>query len=232
MVDKWVGKLLDKLRKLGLYDDTLIIFLADHGEPLGNKEHGHGIMRKIRPWPYEELVHIPLIIRHPERGSERFPSFVMTPDIAPTILEYLNVEDEHAEEMQGKSLIPLILGKVSKLRDFAIAGYHNFSWSLVRDDWSYIHWLNEGEQVDDTKKMLGFYGEHVAALYGEASKVTGEDDIWSCTPGAAAETPDMDELYDRKKDPFQLNNLIKKEPEVANELFIQLRDYMLELRSS
>ena len=43
----------------------MVIITSDHGQPMGNGEHGHGIMRKCRPWPYEELVHVPLLIHVP-----------------------------------------------------------------------------------------------------------------------------------------------------------------------
>lgn len=237
MVDKWIGKLLDRIRELGLYENTLIIFLSDHGQPLGSKEHGHGIMRKIRPWPYEELVHIPLIIRHPDQGPQRISSFVQTSDIAPTVLDFLGVQDPRAEEnMQGESLIPLIIGKDVKWRDFAIAGYHNFSWSIITEDWSYVHWLHEGEHTDNTESMMGFYADLIRELnpelYKESLKITEEDSIWSCTPGAVAETPDIDELYNRKDDQFQLVNVIKDERKIANNLWTKLRDFMLKLKVS
>ena len=48
LVDKWVGKLLDKIRDLGFWDNTLIILTSDHGQPLGNHKHGHGLLRKAR----------------------------------------------------------------------------------------------------------------------------------------------------------------------------------------
>ena len=62
MVDRWLGVLLDRIRDLGLYDNSLIAFTSDHGEPFGE----HGIVRKAQPWGYEELAHIPWLIRHPE----------------------------------------------------------------------------------------------------------------------------------------------------------------------
>ncbi|MEN8246466.1 MAG: sulfatase, partial [Thermodesulfobacteriota bacterium] len=237
MTDKWVGVLLDRMKQLGFYENTMIVFLADHGEPLGNGEHGHGLMRKCRPWPYEELVHIPLIIRHPDVEPQRNDSFVQTPDIAPTVLDYFGVEEEEIrEEIQGLSLMPLIKGEKEKLRDFAIAGYHNFSWSIITEDWSYIHWLHEGEFSDDLDKMVGFYAElteqMIPDLYEDSMRLTKEDKIWSCTPGAHAETPDIDELYNRREDPFQLNNIIKDKKKTANDLWVQLRDYMLELKST
>jgi arylsulfatase A-like enzyme len=237
MTDKYVGKVLDKLKELGLYDNTLIIWLSDHGEPLGYNEHGHGIMRKSRPWPYEELVHIPMVIRHPDLEPGRVSSFVQNTDIAPTILDFLGIKDPvAAEEMQGKSLLPLMTGEKEKVRDFAIAGYNNFSWSIYTEDWSYIHWLQDGEFKNNQAAVLEFYGDLVKQtipeLYSEGLKISKEDRIWSCTPGAKAETPVGDELYDRKKDPFQLKNVIKDNPKVANDLWIQLRDYMLGLKAT
>ena len=56
MVDKWFGHLMNNIRTLGMEDDTLVILVSDHGSPMGKGEHGHGIMRKCRPWPYEELA--------------------------------------------------------------------------------------------------------------------------------------------------------------------------------
>ena len=218
-VDKWLGKILDKLKNLGLYDDSLIIFLSDHGEPLGNGEHGHGLMRKCRPWPYEELVHIPLVIHHPGHEGNRISSYVQTVDIAPTIVDFLEMPDV-SDLMQGKSLLPLIKGDVDKVRDFAIAGYFNLSWSIITDDWSYIHWLDPKDP--HPIQMLSVLG---------LAKMEEHTEIWTCVPGSAAETPETDELYDRQKDTYQLKNLLEQKPDVANDMFLKLRDFMLGLRS-
>jgi len=221
MVDKWLGKVIDKLKELNLYDDTMIVFISDHGQPLGNGEHGHGIMRKCRPWPYEELVHIPLIIRHPEKMKGRVSSLVQTVDIAPTVMDFLNVT-EKTEQMQGKSLLPLMSGEADKVRDFAISGYFNFSWSIITEDWSYINWL-DAKDINDPRKIMSMFG---------FSKVEENKGIWTCTPGSVAETPKGNELYDRRKDPFQLDNLLERHPEMARELFQQMRDFMIELKTS
>ena len=237
MTDKWLGLLLDRMKELGLYDNTMIIWLSDHGEPLGYNEHGHGIMRKCRPWPYEELVHIPMVIRHPDIEPQRISSFVQNTDVTPTALDFLGIKDPVAEEeMQGQSLLPLMTGEKKKVRDFAVAGYHNFSWSIYNEDWSYVHWLHEGEYKDSGEAVVGFYGDvikqMIPGIYELALESTKEDSIWSCTPGAKAETPTGDELYDRKTDQFQLENVINDGEKTANDLWIQLRDYMLGLRAT
>ena len=220
MVDEWLGRVLDKLRDTGLYDNSLIIFLSDHGQPLGRGEHGHGIMRKCRPWPYEELVHIPLIVKLPGASPGRHSSFVQTVDVAPSIMDYLGVT-ERVTKMQGKSLLPLIRGEKEKLREFAISGYYNFSWSIITEAWSYIHWLDDKHFKDNPLDASAAVG---------LTKYQEKADIWTCTPGSETETPEQDELYDRRADPFQQNNLAETQPEKATQLNGRLREFMMQLK--
>lgn len=248
MVDKWLGYLLDKVRALGMEENTLFLLVSDHGEPMGNGEHGHGIMRKCRPWPYEELVHAPMIMRGPGlEAGKRVKGFTQSCDVAPTVTDYLGIGVH--PEMQGKSLLPLAKGEVEKLRDFAIAGYFRYSVSIITDDWSFIHWLRPEEQkvVDQrdqiyrvgalktaTHLTTKFMGETISELQRrmkETATLDGEDQ-WTCTPGSVAEVPERDQLFDRKADPFQLNNIASKDPKQAIELYDQLREFMAELRTS
>ena len=258
MVDTWVGYLLDHIKKLGLEDDTLIIFVSDHGEPMGNGEHGHGIMRKCRPWPYEELAHIPFIMKGPGLpAGKRVSSFAQSSDVAPTVTDFLGLGVHW--EMQGKSLLPVANGEVDKIRDFAIAGYYRYSWSIMTDDLSFVHWVKKDEEkvADSIFQIYGLESAKAAAylaspdfadsapgagadtadltlseeerMLKDAATLDGEDQ-WTCTPGSVADVPERDELYDRKTDPFQLNNIMDKHPEKAKELFQQLREFMAELR--
>ncbi len=86
--DRALGDLFDYLEETELIDDTLIIFASDHGEEFfdhGGCEHGHT--------QYDELVHMPLIVRgtgFPQ--GERFSNPVGNTDIVPTILEYTGLE--------------------------------------------------------------------------------------------------------------------------------------------
>ncbi|MBM3132466.1 MAG: sulfatase [Chloroflexi bacterium] len=245
LVDRWLGKFLDKVRELGLWDDTMIIFCSDHGEPLGNGEHGHGIMRKCRPWPYEELAHIPLIVRVPGVGEgKRVKSFIQSCDVAPTIADYFGIEHGEVrthgvvklpsagiDEMQGHSLLPLIRGEKGKVRDFAIAGYFSLSWSIIRDDYSFIHWVRGYEKTTDLMTHALAHdggGTQQGQWVKEFEKQ--DKDMWTCTPGAQVVVPADDELYDRQKDPFQLKNIAREYPDVAREMLRQLREYMSELR--
>ena len=234
VVDKWIGNLLDKVRELGLEKNTMIIFTSDHGNHFGEGEHGHGIIRKSRPWPYEELVHVPLIIKAPGlEPGKRITSYVQNIDITPTMMEFLNVPEKQCLAMQGKSLMPVLKGEVNKIRDFVIAGYYNLSWSIITENCTYLHWLNnqkmDGKDDGVLASFYNFYGTGIGdqSLLKEMEKQMVE--TFTCVPGSETECPESDELYDRKNDPFQLNNIIEKEQEKGMQLFNQLREYITEL---
>lgn len=82
--DRWLGDLFARLRKAQLYDDTLIIVSADHGEEFwdhGGYEHGHSM--------YDEVLHVPLLIKFPHRhyAGERVSQQVRLLDLLPTVLD-------------------------------------------------------------------------------------------------------------------------------------------------
>src|SRR5690606_26092231 len=86
--DRWLGVLIDELRRLGRLDDTLIVVTSDHGEEFADHNpanfydrHGHSL--------YEELVHVPLVVRLPggAHAGTRFDGVTSTLDVMPTILD-------------------------------------------------------------------------------------------------------------------------------------------------
>ena len=262
LCDECLGRLLDAVRRLGLENDTLFMMVSDHGEPLGNGQHGHGLMEKVRPWPYEELAHTPMLLRAPGiKPGQRIKAFVQSCDVAPTVCDWLGIGVH--PKMQGKSLLPLARGEVKKVRNFAIAGYHGYGWAIFTEDWSYIHWL-QPENKDNESMGASFYSEGVDTGYlkevggkgymdewvegfAQAKEADVESglpkrehpimaldgaDQWTCAPNSTTEVPESDELYDRRQDPFQLNNVIDQHPDVAHDLLLLLSDYMEELRQS
>jgi len=103
--DREIGRLLDGLSGLGLEDSTLVVITADHGEEFGDHrgfEHGHTL--------YEELLHVPLIMRLPGGLPEGrvVKSAVRLIDLAPTVLELAGLAP--VESFAGESLIPLVQG--------------------------------------------------------------------------------------------------------------------------
>jgi len=92
-VDDNIGRLLGHLDKLGLTDNTLIVFTSDHGEMMGS--HGMGSKMVF----YEESVHVPLLMRFPGRikpgGVVRDPA--STQDLFATVLDYLGADAPQRE---------------------------------------------------------------------------------------------------------------------------------------
>ncbi|MBX6314346.1 MAG: sulfatase [Isosphaeraceae bacterium] len=134
LTDKWLGELFAALRRLGRMEDTLLIFTADQGEPLGE----HGYVRRFRPWLYEELIHTPLILRMPggKFGGTRHRALVQAVDLLPTILSAFGLPP--SESAQGHDLLPLIRGEQTKVRDYACLGMDVEEFSIVTHHWHLI----------------------------------------------------------------------------------------------
>ena len=144
-VDACLGNLFQKMKELGVYDNTLICFTADHGESLG--EHGepsHGI------FVYDSTLHIPLIIRYPQAvpADKVFPSQVSNVSIAPTILHLSGIEWPDSL-MQGRVLLSLNSKGTCSLIEFdepmyceSYFPFYNHHWSPLEGvrtvEWKYI----------------------------------------------------------------------------------------------
>lgn len=119
MCDYSLGRLLDKMDELDLWEDTLLIVNTDHGLLLS--EHDWWA-KCVQPW-YNENAHIPMFIWDPrcKKSGERRQALVQTIDIAPTLLEYFCVPVP--EDMQGKALRHTIAGDAA-VREAGIFGIH------------------------------------------------------------------------------------------------------------
>ncbi len=128
--DSQVGRLIAFLKAKGLYDNTLIVLTGDHGESLG--EHGektHGF------FIYNATLHVPVIIHLPGSASAMAVSeLVSLVDLMPTVLQYVKIEIP--EQLQGRSLLPLMASKKeedsrSLYAETFLPRIH-FNWSELR----------------------------------------------------------------------------------------------------
>jgi arylsulfatase A-like enzyme len=108
-VDEQIGRVLEALHRRGWTNETLIVFLSDHGDMLGD----HHLWRKS--YAYEASARVPLIVRHPDglRGAVNH-AMVELRDILPTFLEAAGTPS--TQPLDGRSLLPLISGKFSDWR--------------------------------------------------------------------------------------------------------------------
>lgn len=124
-VDRCLGEVLALLREQGLYEDTLIAVVADHGEALGQHgEETHGDLA------YEPTLAVPLLLRLPrdERAGSRIDASVSVTDLFPTLLEGLDLAAPGS--LPSRSL----LGPLDAERGVyfeALHGYQTFRWSQI-----------------------------------------------------------------------------------------------------
>jgi arylsulfatase A-like enzyme len=130
--DQFIGRLLERLDRIGIINRTILIITADHGEEF--MEHGQVLHGQL----YDECIHIPLIFIIPRAESGiKVSSLTQSIDIMPTILEMLNIPIPSNAE--GRSLVPAIKNG-SEINDFVYSiwtyssSVRNMEWKLVLHD--------------------------------------------------------------------------------------------------
>jgi len=164
-LDKKIGEVLAAIDQLGLTNDTLVIYIGDHGYHLG--EHG----RIEKHCMYERCVRAPLVIRFPGRirrnmTSDALAEFV---DIVPTVLDYLGipaVKDAKApRDLHGYSLRPIIEGKKDKLRDMVFSEFNPTQRAMaVTERYKLIYftgkitdWMGYDPVIEPTGREIRLY---------------------------------------------------------------------------
>jgi len=128
LIDDQFKRLIDGLEERGVYDDTLIVFLSDHGDFAGE----YGLIRKGPDLP-DVLSKIPMLWHGPDIATAGIKNdvFVNTVDIFPTICDYLGLETPFG--CQGKSLLPILKGGEIPADEFTAAysesGYSGLYWT-------------------------------------------------------------------------------------------------------
>ncbi|VYU49360.1 sulfatase-like hydrolase/transferase [Metakosakonia massiliensis] len=118
MCDDYLGQVMDKMKALGLWEDTLFIVCTDHGFLLGEHQWwGKNIMPV-----YNEIARTPFFIRDPRclKPGEQREALAQTIDIPATLLDYFNVE--RPASMTGRPLLPAVEND-TPVRDYGLFGY-------------------------------------------------------------------------------------------------------------
>ncbi|MBN2391295.1 MAG: sulfatase-like hydrolase/transferase [Anaerolineae bacterium] len=130
LVDRWVGRIFQKVDDMGLWDNTIVIFTTDHGMSLG--EHNRTGKSNIndnddRRWPlYADVAHIPFLIAAPGLAGGRAVDLLAQPvDILPTLLDLTGLDVTPPVPFHGQSFASALRGETqSPLHDFVITGSH------------------------------------------------------------------------------------------------------------
>jgi arylsulfatase A-like enzyme len=179
-MDFKIGTVLDHLRRLGLYDDMLIIVTSDHGEQLGERDgrfynfHGETL--------YDEMIRVPLIMKLPGStfGGRRVARITRTIDVMPTILDVTQAPVSDLV-IQGKSLRPLWESPETAASRLALTE------SVIRDNF-------------ELKSVRSPRYKYILRI--------GESDVRSNGRAVIPSEPESVELYDLEADPAETDNLL------------------------
>lgn len=167
-VDRYVGRILDRLQQLGLADHTLVVLTSDHGELLYS--HPRDFLTFDHRSLYDTDLHIPLIIAGPHVPHGRvINALASNIDTAPTILDLAGLPP--LSDAEGRSLVPLIDGAKQSLFNYVYAeedeaiplrSVRSLHYKLIRNLW------NSKEQLfdldTDPAELHNIIQEHPPAL--------------------------------------------------------------------
>lgn len=108
-VDREFGRILEKVKELGLDENTIVVFTSDHGETMASH------LDDPKNSPYTESMNVPFMIRYPGKLKPHVNDVLLgTPDIMPTLLSLAGLEKEIPVSVQGQDLVPFLNGKSCK----------------------------------------------------------------------------------------------------------------------
>ena len=231
MIDSWFGKVIDAIGRNGLWDQTAVIVCSDHGHYLGEKE----IWGKPAAPVYEPLGHIPLMVSWPGVVPSSTSALTTSVDLFATIAELFGVQARH--RTHGRSLIALIRGEVTSVRDFVLCGVWGREVPLVDDKNKYARapdganaplslWSNRWSTMpvpsypdlrlplpDDRARLDRMPGSRVPVIR-QPFRQGDMLPYWALGPF------DGNHLYDLRDDPGEENNLAgsRAERDLADKL--------------
>ncbi|MEM9480895.1 MAG: sulfatase [Verrucomicrobiota bacterium] len=117
-VDDSIGAVMDQLKKMGIYEDTLVIYMGDNGYMFGE----HGLIDKRVA--YETSARVPMLMQCPNlfEGGKVVDEVVANIDIGPTVMEAMGLETP--AHMDGQSFLPLARGEEIAWRDYFLYCYY------------------------------------------------------------------------------------------------------------
>ena len=152
IIDRWYGKVVETVEELGLLDDTVIVFLSDHGTMLGEQGQVHKGPDRLR----HQCTRVPMIIRHPDRatyGGRSVEQFVQHQDLMPTLLRFLG--EDVPDRVTGRDLGPWMRGERTDEPETVIT---SFGWyaSIRSREWNYqTPWVSpEWERLPQNQRRL------------------------------------------------------------------------------
>jgi arylsulfatase A-like enzyme len=182
LVDRWLGRFLDRVDALGLREDTAVVMLSDHGILLGERgligkmERKTPSAARTNGWPtWPEISAVPMLWRVPGVAPGRRAGFVHPGDVAPTLLELAGAPP--SPSFTTRSILPTLRAEAERVRDMAVS-----SWSL-----RHVHPRRPSVIRTDEWSMVFWRGDIEPALYHRPSDPAERTNVYAAHRGAARE---------------------------------------------
>jgi len=197
--DSQLGRLFTWLKQApnSLYDNTLIVFLSDHGESLG--EHGE---REHGFFVYDSTVRVPVILKPPKSASlaaQRVADAIETIQVGPTVLELVGVQDPIQKQFQAASLVPLVNGKphgpVRPAYSETFYPANSFGWSPLRSvQTARYHYIEAPEQElyehqadpSENNNLIAKNADIATSLHAQLNQLLANYAASATAPGGVA----------------------------------------------
>lgn len=144
-MDDLFANFLSEIERLGLMDETVFVLTSDHGtEFYEHRRFDHGFTL------YQELIHVPLIIRVPRKAAgSKITDRVSSIDVMPTVIDLLQLEisPQVSHQLRGHSLVPAMRGEQVRRPVFSETDYREYTYKrsvITPDGWKLIYTLEDG----------------------------------------------------------------------------------------
>ncbi len=132
-MDYHIGRIFEALKASGEWANTIVVFTGDNGLSMGD----HGLFGKQNLYEFGGM-HVPLVIAGPGISHGKSKALVYLMDLFPTFAEFAGAKGPAGVE--GQSIVPLLTGKKTKLRDVLYTGYKKCQRSIRDDRWKLIRY--------------------------------------------------------------------------------------------
>ena len=184
LIDYNVGRMVAALNETEQLNNTIVIFMSDHGEMLGD----HGIYLK-GPHFYEEAVRVPLIFNWPGQFKTGLKVDGLTEliDITPTLLDAAGLSIP--QFIQGKTLLPILSGKANPDH------HRNSVFSEYYNAWSHKHSYGTMHRTN-SHKMIVYHGTDQGELYDLDKDPDEFNNLWDVEKYSELKTQLLKETFD------------------------------------
>ncbi len=211
-VDANIGRLLAKLKELGIEDNTIVIFMSDNGPRTKRTKNDlypdrySMNLRGTKTSVYENGIRAPFFIKWPARITQgvKFTNLAAHIDVMPTLLEACNIPVPKDLKLDGLSLMPLLTNKVKNLpeREIFIQGHAG------SEPFKYFHFTVRGEQYKLISPTDDPYGNIARPTVADSKKMIANL-----------------ELYDIEKDSSEINNIAKQYPDIVKSMLSKYENW-------